>query len=383
MKYKVYLTGEQRQQLLDIVRKGSSSARAIRRAHTLLMASEGKTDKTISSTLHISIPTIERTRKQFCTESLETTLKERPRSGKPPKLTSTAEAYLIATTCSNPPSGYGRWTLKMLADRLVSLEVVDAVSESTVFRTLKKNELKPWLKQQWCIPKVSSEFVSKMEDVLDLYAQPIDLGHPLICFDEKLCPLIEDVHHSIPPAPKTQDKPGKKEKIDYEYERNGTCNLFAFFAPYLGWRHIKVTQRRTKVDFAYCMKELVDIHFSNSEVIRLVMDNLNTHTIAALYEVFEPVEARRIAKKLEIHHTPKHGSWLNMVESELSVLVRQCLSRRIPDVETLEKEVSTWECDSEALLQADRNLKKICIDWRFRTEDARNKLSKIYPTHQN
>ncbi|KST61954.1 transposase [Mastigocoleus testarum BC008] len=138
MKYKVYLTGEQRQQLLDIVRKGSSSARAIRRAHTLLMASEGKTDKTISSTLHISIPTIERTRKQFCTESLETTLKERPRSGKPPKLTSTAEAYLIATTCSNPPSGYGRWTLKMLADRLVSLEVVDAVSESTVFRTLKK-----------------------------------------------------------------------------------------------------------------------------------------------------------------------------------------------------------------------------------------------------
>ena len=138
MKHKVNLTAEQKQELLDLVKKGSSSARAIRRAHTLLMANDGKTDKTISKTLHISIPTVERTRKQFCTENLEKTLQERPRSGKPLKLTSTAEAYLIATTCSNPPSGYAGWTLKMLADKLVSLEVVDAVSESTVFRTLKK-----------------------------------------------------------------------------------------------------------------------------------------------------------------------------------------------------------------------------------------------------
>ncbi len=138
MKHKIDLTAEQKQQLLDIVKKGSSNAREIRRAHTLLMAYEGRTDKRISKTLHISIPTIERTRKQFCTEGLEITLKERPRSGKPPKLTSTAEAYLIATTCSNPPSGYARWTLKMLADKLVNLEVVDRVSETTVFRTLKK-----------------------------------------------------------------------------------------------------------------------------------------------------------------------------------------------------------------------------------------------------
>lgn len=222
---------------------------------------------------------------------------------------------------------------------------------------------------------MSSEFVSKMEDVLDLYAQPLDTVRPLICFDEKLCPLIEDVYDSIPPAPKTENKPGKKGKIDYEYERNGTCNLFAFFAPYLGWRHIKITSRRTKIDFAYCMKELVDIHFPDAEVIRLVMDNLNTHTIASLYEVFPPEEARRIAKKLEIHYTPKHGSWLNMVESELSVLVRQCLNRRIANVETLEKEIFNWE--------GDRNKNKVCVDWRFRTEDARNKLYKIYPTHQN
>ena len=214
-----------------------------------------------------------------------------------------------------------------------------------------------------------------MEDVLDLYAQPVDIERPLVCFDERLCQLIEDVKQPIPPVPKKQDKPGKNKKIDYEYERKGTCNLFAFFAPYLGWRHIKVTQRRTKVDFAYCMKELVDVHFKEAKVIRLVMDNLNTHTTAALYEVFEPTEARRIAQKLEIHYTPKHGSWLNMVESELSVLVRQCLKRRIPDIKTLENEVWAW--------QSDRNHHKICVDWRFRTEDARVKLSKIYPIHQN
>lgn len=193
--------------------------------------------------------------------------------------------------------------------------------------------------------------------------------------DERLCQLIEDVNQPIPPTPKKQDKPGKNQKIDYEYERNGTCNLFAFFAPYLGWRHIKVTKRRTKVDFAYCMKDLVDVHFKEASVIRLVMDNLNTHTTAALYEVFKPAEARRIAAKLEIHYTPKHGSWLNMVESELGVLVRQCLKRRIPDIKTLEKEVLAWEYE--------RNNNKICADWRFRKEDARVKLSKTYPTHQN
>jgi transposase len=221
-----------------------------------------------------------------------------------------------------------------------------------------------------------------MEDVLDLYAQPPEPKRPLVCFDERLCQLIADVHQPIPPVPKTSDKSGIVAKYDYEYERQGSCNLFAFFAPYLGWRHIKVTKRRTKVDFAICMKELVDIHFPDAEIIRLVMDNLNTHTIGALYEVFAPDEARRIAKKLEIHHTPKHGSWLNMVESELSVLVRQCLQRRIPNIETLEQEVSIWECDAYGGLRL-RNLNQVCVDWRFRTEDARVKLSKIYPTPQN
>ncbi|MCC5665738.1 IS630 family transposase [Nostoc sp. CHAB 5784] len=374
-KYKIELSAEDKQKLLDIVKKGKASAREIRRAHTLLMSSGGKSDEVIAKTLHISVATVERTRKQFCTENLEATLKERKRSGKPQKLTAFAEAYLIATTCSDAPCGSARWTLRMLADKLVSLEIVDSLSKSTVGRILKKNELKPWLKEQWCIPQVNSEFVCRIEDVLDLYSRPLDPKRPLVCFDERLCLMIKDVHQPIPPTAKTEEKPGIIEKFDYEYERNGSCNLFTFFAPYLGWRHMKVTSRRTKVDFAICMKELVDIHFADALVIRLVMDNLNTHTIGALYEVFQPAEARRIAKKLEIHHTPKHASWLNMVESELSVLVRQCLQRRIPDLETLETEVSIWE--------RDRNQNKVCVDWCFRTEDARVKLSKIYPTPQN
>ncbi|RUS92248.1 IS630 family transposase [Dulcicalothrix desertica PCC 7102] len=374
-KHKVNLSDDQRVQLLDFVKKGKAGAREIRRAHTLLMADSGSTDEAIARTLHTSINTVSRTRQQFCEENLESTLSERPRSGKPSLVTDTLEAYLIATTCSKAPEGSGCWTLKMLADRMVSLEIIDTISTSTISRTLRNIDLKPWLIEQWCIPQLSSEYVYKMEDVLDVYAQPPDARRPLVCFDERLCLLIENVHEPIPPKPKTEDKPGQKEKIDYEYERNGTCNLFAFLAPHLGWRHVKVTDRRTKVDFAYCMKELVDVHFPEADVIKLVMDNLNTHTIGALYEVFEPAEARRIAQKLEIHHTPKHGSWLNMVESELSVLVRQCLNRRLPNIETLKKEVSIWE--------ENRNENQVRVNWRFRKEDARIKLKRVYPTPQN
>jgi transposase len=211
-----------------------------------------------------------------------------------------------------------------------------------------------------------------MEDVLDLYAQPVDEKRPLVCFDERLCQLIADIHPGLPMKPKRGEKPGHPSRYDYEYERQGSCNLFAFFAPYLGWRHMKVTERRTKVDFARCMKELVDIYFPEAEVIKLVMDNLNIHTPAALYEVFEPEEARRIINKLEIHYTPKHGSWLNMVEGELSVLVRQCLKQRIPNQEILQQEVAAWETE--------RNQQKVQVNWRFRPEDARIKLKRLYPS---
>ena len=205
-----------------------------------------------------------------------------------------------------------------------------------------------------------------MEDVLELYSESFDPSCPVVCFDERPVQLLGEVRQPLPP------QPGQPQRIDYEYRRNGTCNLFTYFQPLAGWRHVEVTDRRTKQDFAYCMKSLVDVHFPLAESIRVVIDNLNIHTPAALYETFEAKEARRILKNLEFHYTPKHGSWLNQVEIELSVLSRQCLERRIPDQETLKQEITAWE--------ESRNQARATVAWRFTTTDARAKLQRLYPS---
>ena len=204
-----------------------------------------------------------------------------------------------------------------------------------------------------------------MEDVLDLYAQSDDPKRPRVCFDERPVQLLGDKKIPIPA------KPGQKKRVDYEYERMGNCNLFIFLEPDQGWRHIEVTDRRTAIDFAHCMKDLVDIYYPDSEVIRVVMDNLNTHSPASLYKAFKPEEARRILNKLEFHYTPKHGSWLNMAEIELSILSRQCLNRRMKNMEILKHEISAWS--------QDRNQQKATISWGFKTDNARVKLNKLYP----
>ena len=208
-----------------------------------------------------------------------------------------------------------------------------------------------------------------MEDVLTVYQQPEDPKRPLVCLDEKPQTLHGEPREPLPLAP------GKPARHDYEYERNGTANLFMIFAPLEGRRRVSVTERRTALDFAEVIRELVDEEYPEAELITLVMDNLNTHTIGSLYEAFPPAQAHRLAQKLDIHHTPKHGSWLNMAEIELSVLGRQCLSGRIKDGETLAREVAAWE--------ADRNRRAARMDWRFTTDDARIKLKRLYPTLQD
>ena len=204
-----------------------------------------------------------------------------------------------------------------------------------------------------------------MEDVLAVYTRPHDPNRPLVCLDETSKQLVGETREPIPGAP------GRPARYDYEYKRNGVANLFMLFAPLEGWRHVKPTERRTAVDYAHVLKELSDVHFSRAETIVLVQDNLNTHAPSSLYEAFAPDEARRIAERFEWHYTPKHGSWLNMAEAELSILARQCLARRIPDLETLEKQVAAW-------LQQ-RNKHHVKADWRFTTEDARIKLKNLYP----
>lgn len=204
-----------------------------------------------------------------------------------------------------------------------------------------------------------------MEDVLDVYCLPYDPNIPLVCMDEQSRQLVKETRKTIPA------EPGKPAREDFEYERNGTANIFMFTEPLAGWRHVDVTQRRTKVDWAYQVRELLDDHYPEAQRVRLVLDNLNTHKISSLYEAFEPEEARRLTKRLEIHHTPKHGSWLNIAEIELSALTIQCLSRRIPDCKTLKKECKAWETK--------RNSNQKGVDWQFTTEDARIKLKRLYP----
>ncbi len=222
------------------------------------------------------------------------------------------------------------------------------------------------MKKEWCIPKVGAEFVWRMEDVLDLYAEPLDPKRPVVCFDERPCQLIGDIL-----APVAM-KPGRTRRQDYEYKRNGMANLFVMVQPLAGWRQVDVTDRRSSLDFAREMKALVDEHFPAAQVIRVVLDNLSSHTPAALYQAFPPDEARRLTRKLEFHYTPKHGSWLNMAEIEISVLARQCLRRRIADKDTLKQEVAPW--------QTERNRQQVTIQWRFSTADARTKLNRLYPS---
>lgn len=217
----------------------------------------------------------------------------------------------------------------------------------------------------WCIPNVDPKYVARMEDVLDLYAENPSPDEPVICFDESPTQLIGEVRTAIPA------KPGKLARIDYEYQRNGTANLFVFLDAHRSWRHVKVTEHRTCSDFAECMRDLVDIHYPDAHCIRVVLDNLSSHSEAALYRTFPAPEARRILRRLEFHFVPKHASWLNMVEIEIGVLKAQCLDRRIEDRTMLSSEIAAWE--------KARNDTGARIKWLFTVERARQKMGRAYP----
>jgi hypothetical protein len=232
--------------------------------------------------------------------------------------------------------------------------------------SFKKNELKPHLSKYWKIPPDGcAAFVVCMEDVLDVYHTPYDPQFPIVCMDESNKQLVGEVHAPLPPAP------GRGQIVDHEYVRNGVAEIFLEVEPLTGRRHVVITDHRTRKDWAHFVKGMLDERYPHATKVRLVMDNLNTHSAASLYETFEPEEARRLARRLEIHYTPKHGSWLNVAEIELSALSIQCLDRRIPDIDLMRKEVAAWEMD--------RNNRSKIIDWRFTTEDARIKLKRLYP----
>jgi len=366
-KYLVDLKEAEQTMLNELIKSGTQRVRRLNHARLLLKASEGWSDQQISDALDVSIRTIERARQRFVEEGLELALSPRRTRRKYQNLIDgIQEAHLIALACGQPPVGHRRWSLRLLASEMVRMDYIDDVSHETVRHVMQENELKPWLKKEWCIPpQQNAEFVYHMEDVLEVYQRPANPRFPLVCFDETPVQLISETRQRIPAKAK------QVERYDYEYRREGTANLFMFFAPLQNWRHVQVTEHRTKVEWAQCMHDLVSVYFPDAERCILVEDNLNTHTPAALYEVFQPAKARNILDRLEFHFTPKHGSWLNMAEIEFSVLSRQCLSGYIPNMASLTDEVLAWETQ--------RNTSQATVDWRFTTDDARVKLKKLYP----
>lgn len=360
------LSDDEQAWLREMLAAGNASVRKIKRAQCLLAAHDGQTDDTIAAIVGVGHATLSRLKKRFVEEGLQAALNERPRPGGAPKLSMQQKGLLIATACSDPPEGRSRWTLRLLADKMVELTTLSSLSHETVRQRLAESELKPWQKKMWCIPKVDAEFVARMEDVIDLYTQEPDPEQPVICFDERPTPLIGEARTPLPA------EPGQPQRYDYEYARNGTVNLFVFVNAHEPWRHVKVTDQRTHADFAACLKDLVDVHYPKAKRIRLVLDNLSTHRLSNLYHCFPAEEARRIARRLEIHYTPTHASWLNMAEIEISVLVNQCIDRRLGDKATLEHEVAAWE--------RARNASSARIKWTFGVERAREKLGRSYPS---
>ena len=362
--YRVELSETERAELQDLVSGGIQPVRRLKRAQILLASEAGHSEEGIAQALGVSISTVYRTRRRFVEANVEGALSEEPRSGRARKLSGKEAALLVATACSKAPAGCARWTLKLLAQRMVELTEHAMLSRETIRRRLHENELKPWQRKMWCIAKVDGEYVARMEDVLDLYTQPADAQHPVVSFDESPTQLIGEVR------PMQALAPGQVSRYDSEYRRNGTANLFVMLDVHQPWRHVKVTDRRAGQDFAECMRDLVDRHYPEAEKIRVVLDNLSTHSAGSLYNSFAAAEARRVLRKIEFHYVPKHASWLNMVEIEIGVLRQQCLDRRIAQRAQLESEIAIWE--------RRRNANQEKIRWMFNCEKAREKLAHAY-----
>ena len=361
-KYRIRLTTDEQQELNALVSRGRAAAYKQTHARILLMSDEsrsdgGMKDADITSALGVGQSTVERIRKRCVEEGVESALNRKKQLRRRQKrLDGEGEARLIAMACGEPPEGRASWTLKLLADQLVECEIVGTISTETVRQALKKNELKPWLKQSWCIPPgQSAEFVCAMEDVLEVYQRPYDGNEVLVCMDETSKQQVKETRVPRPAAP------GLSAAYDYEYERNGVSSLFMRTVDGAESRSESVARRWTGRTGRRGLPQRPD-RAGNGQ---------SQHSQAVLAH---SAEARRIAERLEIHYTPKHGSWLNMAEIEIGVLARQCLDRRIANQDILRGEVNAW--------QNQRNRDVIRVDWRFTTEDARIKLKSLYPSIQ-
>jgi len=386
-KYKVELSIEEKQKLKDLTHKGSgNSAKVIMHANVLLNTNDlnavRKTDREIAEIFNISKTTVNQIRKMYATEGLDAALNRKTRITPPilSKITGDFEAHVIAKALSPAPKGRARWTLRLLAEHCMENQYIVTISHTCIGEMLNTNQVKPHLSKYWCIPKANdAAFVACMEDVLGIYQRPYDPKVPVLCMDEKPIQFLDEVRQRIESRPLRIDqetnlpKPGTLEKIDSEYVRCGHGSIFIFTEPLKGWRHVEARNTRTKGDFAELTLKILRERYNNVDKVVLVADNLNTHNKTSFYEAFSPAIAYELSQTIEFHHTPIHGSWLNIAECELSSLARECLgNQRINSVEALNEILACWENN--------RNGRQKGVNWQFAAEDARIKLKRLYPT---
>jgi len=384
-KYKVELSEEEIAKLKEITHKGKISAREIMHANILLNTNDKqinkKNNREIAEIFNISATTVNLVRKTYSEEGLEAALRRKTRITAPimSKITGEFEAQAIAASLSPAPKGHANWTLRLLAEHCMEKKYIVSISHTAIGELLNTNEVKPHLSKYWCVPKENdAHFVAHMEDVLGIYQKPYNSKIPVICMDEKPIQLLDEVYERITAKPLRTDpdtgllKHGELEKIDFQYERCGVASIFVFTEPLAGWRYVKALSRRTKGDFAMMVKEIGDMFYPNIDRIILVADNLNTHNISSFYDAFPPKVAYHLAQKFEFHYTPIHGSWLNIAECELSSLAVQALGKnRVNSVGLLNEILNHW--------QTDRNARQKGVNWQFTADDARIKLSRLYP----
>lgn len=375
-KHHIKLDSNERELLTQLSRKQTAAVAKVQKAKALLAMDCGESgpalsDENTAKTSGLSIASLERLRKRVCEVGPMDALERSARLTPPvsPKVTGEVEAKMIQIACSEPPDGFAKWTMQMIADRLIELRIVESISAETTRLRLKNNKLKPWQKESWCIPKEKdADFVAAMEDVLDVYHRPIDPNKPLVCIDEFSKQLVSEVSPPIPA------QPGTPRREDYEYVREGVASGFLIAVPHLGIRQVFIGEsgRRTSADYAEALNYISDVMFPKAKTIVLVQDNLNTHCRGSIYKKFEPEKANNLCSRFEYHYTPKHGSWLNMAEIEISVLARTALDQRIPSLGEF-KRITSANVEK-------RNRSPTPIKWSFDNEKARIKLKSLYPS---
>lgn len=386
--HEVKLSKDEIKLLRAITHNGANaSAKTIMHANILLNTNDGipekkKKNRELAEIFDISPTTVNQIRKTYATQGIEAALNRKTRLTPPiiSKITGDFEAQVMATALSPAPKGKSKWTLRLLAEHCMEKEYIVSISHSAIGEMLNTNQVKPHLSSYWCMPKENdASFVANMEDVLGIYKRAYNPKFPVICMDEKPVQLLGEIRERISAQPLRIDadtglpKPGKTEKIDSEYIRCGTASIFMFTEPLGGWRHVVALKSRKKGDFALMMREVAENYYQEVEKIVLIADNLNTHNSSSFYEAFSPDIAYKLAQKFEFHYTPKHGSWLNIAETELSSLAIQCLgNQRISSIEELNEILVAWEID--------RNTRQKGVNWQFSAEDARIKLKRLYPT---